>query len=244
MFSRYGYAGANPLGDGRLKLVSDGAGDTQVWFNMDGLTGASGNWLITTLDGVNPASLQVQNGLVAGLAGSGGPSPSGAAGISVSTSDAYYWTPAGVTAVTLTGSGQTVAGNDLGDTFTSNNSGNHIAGGAGADTFNLGRGGDVVTGGGGTDTFAFGETPWAGGHITDFAPGQDRLNLGGMFAHYGYAGSNPLADGRLSLVADGLGDTQVWFNMDGLTGASGAWLVTTLDHVNPASLHVNGGWIS
>jgi len=70
------------------------------------------------------------------------------------------------------------------------------------------------------------------------------LNLSAMYARYGYAGTNPIADGRLQLVSDGAGDTQVWFNMNGLAGGSGNWLVTTLDHVCPSTLHVNSGWIT
>jgi hypothetical protein len=92
--------------------------------------------------------------------------------------------------------------------------------------------------------FRFAELPWAGGHITDFAPGQDSLDLTAMYAHYGYAGTNPLGDGRLYLSADGQGGTNVLFKADGLAGATGTWLVTDLDHVSPASLHVNAGWIT
>jgi beta-glucanase (GH16 family) len=131
-----------------------------------------------------------------------------------------------------------------GQTFTSDIWGDHWTGTTGNDTFNLGRGGDVVTGNGGSDTFKFAEAPWTGGHITDFG-GSDVLDLSGMFAHYGYAGSNPQSDGRLWLASDGQGGTQVWTDIDGLSnGAYGTWLVTTLDHVAWTSLHLNGAFIT
>jgi Ca2+-binding RTX toxin-like protein len=236
MFSRYGYTGSNPIGDGHLKLTSDGQGGTQVWVDLDGLPSASGTWLVTTLDHLAPTSLQVQNGHITGT----GTTPAGSA---VSVGDPGYTAPAGVTSITLTGSGQTVTGNSLGDTFTSNNTGNHLIGGAGNDTFVLGRGGDVATGGGGTDTFVFKEAAWAVGHITDFG-GSDVLDLSAMLSRYGYTGSNPVGDGHLKLTSDGQGGTQVWADLDGLPSASGTWLVTTLDHVAATALHVNGGWIT
>ena len=55
----------------------------------------------------------------------------------------------------------------------------------------------------------------------------------------------PVADGRLSLVNDGQGDTQVWFNANGLPiGSGGTWEVAQLDHVSSSSLHVSGAFIT
>jgi beta-glucanase (GH16 family) len=214
----YGYTGSNPIADGRLKLVSDGQGGTQVWIDLDGLSIGSGTWLVTTLDGVSPSSLAWQNGhLVDPPAGSQGSGSSSGGGSSPPP--------------------------PTGQTFTSDNAGDHWTGTAGNDVFNLGRGGDVVTGNGGADTFKFAEVPWAGGHITDFGS-DDRLDLSAMFARYGYSGTDPLHDGHLSFASDGQGGTQVWFDMDGLPVGSGTWLVTTLDHVSPSSLAISGGVIS
>jgi Ca2+-binding RTX toxin-like protein len=206
MLSRYGYSGSNPLADGHVKLAADGAGGTQVWFDMNGLAGGSGSWLVTTLDGVSASSLQMSNGRIT----ESGAAPSASGG---------------------------------GQTFVLDNSGSSLSGTSGRDTIILGRGGNVVTGGGGNDVFAFNEVPWAGGHITDFASG-DGLNLSGMFSRYGYTGTDPIADGRVKLVADGAGGSQVLFNLDGLSAGSGTWVVTTLDHVNPASVHLSSGWIT
>jgi beta-glucanase (GH16 family) len=130
-----------------------------------------------------------------------------------------------------------------GQTFTSDNNGDHWTGASANDLFNLGRGGDVVTGGGGADTFKFAEVPWAGGHITDFGA-DDRLDLSAMFAHYGYAGADPLHDGHLQFVSDGQGGAQVVFDMDGLSSGSGSWVVTTLDHVAASGLSIANGVIT
>jgi serralysin len=352
MFNKYGYWGSNPIGDGRLKLIADGQGGTQVWAVLDGLSGASGTWLVTTLDHILPANVAWQNGHLVDPPAGGGASTGGGSSASgqTFTSDnaGDHWTgtagadifnvgrggdviaggggadvykfaevpwagghitdfgaddsldfsamlahygysgsnafndgritfaddgqggaqvwlhmnglPAGwgdwlVTTVdhvapsSLHMSGGVIsegasAGAGAGQVFTSDNAGDHWTGTSGADTFNLGRGGDVVAGGAGNDTFKFAEIPWAKGHITDFTPGQDALDLSAMYARYGYAGANPVGEGRLVLSSDSQGGTNVWFVADGLTNTTGTWLVTDLDHVSPSSLHVNGGWIT
>ena len=53
-----GYRGTDPVGDGYVSFVSDGAGGTKVLLDTDGPGGANSlKFLITTLDGVAPASL-------------------------------------------------------------------------------------------------------------------------------------------------------------------------------------------
>ena len=71
----------------------------------------------------------------------------------------------------------------------------------------------------------------------------ERTDLSGMFASVSYAASDPVADGRLWIGSDGGDGTQIWFNADGLSNASGQWQLLELDHVNPASLWVNGAFI-
>jgi Ca2+-binding RTX toxin-like protein len=149
-----------------------------------------------------------------------------------------------VTSITLTGSGQTVTGNNAGDTFTSNNTGNHLIGGTGADTFVIGRAGDVVTGGAGPDSFVFKETPWSGARITDFAAGQDGIDLTSLLARSGYAGSDPIADGYVKITADASGAAQVWSDLDHVSPGAGWWLVATLDGVATSSLHMHGAFIT
>ena len=155
---------------------------------------------------------------------------------SVTTSAANYVVPTNVTKVVLDSSGpQTVTGNNLGDTITSNDAGSTIIGGSGNDRLITGHGADKLTGGAGHDTFVFNIMPWNAGHITDFTPGTDWLDLSGIFTSIGYTGSNPIAGGYLSFVSDGAGDTQVFVNTH---TAGNPWptLITTLDHVAPASI--------
>ena len=167
-----------------------------------------------------PSSLSISNGVITEGWSSGGSSTTPGS----STSGA---SPPGVT----------------GQTFWADNSGDWLTGTAGDDTFNLGRGGDHVTGAGGNDTFKFAQVPWARAEITDFHSG-DLIDLSGMFASVGYATSDPVADGRLWVGSDGADGTQIWFNTNGLTNISGSWQLLELDHVNPASLHVSGAFIT
>ena len=147
-----------------------------------------------------------------------------------------YTVPSGVTNVVLTGtSAQTITANNLGDTITSNDFGSTLIGGTGNDTFIAGHGGDKMTGGAGSDTFVFNDVPWNAGHITDFNVAADKLDLTGIFKTIGYTGTNPVADGYLSFVADGAGNTLVYVNPH---SASQTWpsLITTLDGVSPSSI--------
>jgi hypothetical protein len=104
-----------------------------------------------------------------------------------------------------------------------------------------GHGPDMLTGGGGSDSFVFNFAPWSAGHITDFTPGTDTMNLSGVLSAYGYTGTNPVADGWLSFVADGAGNTRVMVNPH---DPSWPWsyLITTLDHVAPATI-TSHDWI-
>ncbi len=236
-----GYYGSDPVGAGYMKIASDGAGDAQVWIDPNGSFGAAdGWWLATTLDGVAASSLHVNGGIVTTDASGGASSPGGAA--SVVTAAQTYVAPAGVTSITLSGAGQTVTGNDLGDTFHSDSNGaNHLIGGAGNDTFYIGRAGDTVTGGGGADTFVFEENPWNGGHITDFNPWQDKIDLTPTLAKAGYGGSDPIGTGFVKIDSDAGGNARIWIDPNGSYGAAnGWWLATTLDGVAPSSIHEHG----
>jgi Ca2+-binding RTX toxin-like protein len=157
----------------------------------------------------------------------------------VAVSDANYTAPAGVSSITLTGAWQTVHGNDAGDVFiVANSTGNALYGGTGDDTFYLGRGGDWASGGGGSNTYVFQATPWASGGITDFHAG-DTIDVGGLLAHSGYTGSDPVGAGYLKITDDGQGDAQIWSNVNSVW-----WLVTEVEHVQASSLHVSGAFIT
>ncbi len=227
-----GYAGSDPVADGWVSFAADGHGGTQLFFDAHS---ASNPWpsLITTLDNLAPTGLSDAN-VFGSSSGSGG-APGG--GSSVETAATSYTAPAGFTTIVLTGSvAQSVTANNLGDTITSNDDGSILVGGTGNDTLIAGHGADQLTGGGGHDSFVFNALPWNAGHITDFAPGTDVLDLHGIFSAIGYGGSSPVADGYLNFVADGAGNTQVVVDPHG-PSTTIPILVTTLDHVMPSALH-------
>src|SRR6185312_10730715 len=91
MFASVGYWNANSFADGHLWLSSDGAGGTQIWFDMDGLPVGSGTWLVTTLDGVNPATLGIANGVITEGASSGGGSAGGSGQTYTSDNNGDSW---------------------------------------------------------------------------------------------------------------------------------------------------------
>ncbi|RAK60584.1 hypothetical protein DJ021_12600 [Phenylobacterium hankyongense] len=211
-----GYQGSDPVADGYVSFVADGNGGTEVLYDTDGrASGATVQYRITDLDHVAP------NGLTwAQLSSGAAPSPPAEGG---------------------GGTGGT--GGQSGQVLTSASYGDHLAGGAGADTLNAGQGPDSLTGGAGADRFVFAQLPWNAGHVTDFTPGTDTLDLRALFQAAGYQGSDPLADHRLEFRADGSGSTQVYFDADG-NGANSQWptLITTLDGVAPSQIGA-GDWL-
>jgi beta-glucanase (GH16 family)/Ca2+-binding RTX toxin-like protein len=209
---------------------TDGASPPSTGSSSTGTDGSS----TPTTDGSSTGSSSTTTD---GSSASGG---SGVAAAAVSIADASYAAPAGVTNVTLTGSWQTVHGNDAGDTFVvANNTGNAIIGGAGNDTFYMGRGGDWVSGGGGHNIYVFDSTPWVGAHIQDFNPAHDTIDLSGLLARSGYSGTDPVGDGYIKITADAAGNAQIWSDLDQVANA-GWWLVTTLDGVSSSSIGLQG----
>jgi Ca2+-binding RTX toxin-like protein len=127
--------------------------------------------------------------------------------------------------------------------LTASKVGSVLVGGSGADTLNASMGSDTLTGGAGADRFVFAAEPWSPVHITDFTHGQDVLDLRGLFAGTGYAGSNPLADKYLVLISDGNGGTAVLFDRDGAgTGQKWGDYVIDLEHVSPTTL-TSSDWL-
>lgn len=155
----------------------------------------------------------------------------------VRTALARYQLTANVENLVLTGRGDQVAlGNGLNNRLFSNNIGdNTLSGGAGNDHLNAGLYADVLIGGSGRDQFIFKKAPVRAGHIKDFAPGIDMLDLRGLFT--GQQG-NPVADGRLIFKNNGAGDTLVKAK-----AASGAmFTVTVLDNVSPHELYAQADY--
>lgn len=138
---------------------------------------------------------------------------------------------------------QTLTGNGLNNDLRSNDAGSVLAGGGGNDILHAGRGPDTLTGGAAADVFEFSKIPTAAGHVTDFTPGSDVLDLRGIFAVAGYHGTNPLADGYLAFQTDAAGNTRVLFDADGAAGPGAAVVVTTLDHVAATALRPGVDWV-
>jgi hypothetical protein len=229
--------GTDGFADGYLSIRSDAQGNAQIWASYS--SSGSSPWLVTTLDSVAATTLIHQGDVI-----TVGPSAPGRS--TVHTSDSSYTAAPDVGTIIMEGSSaQTVHGNDAGDVFVStNNGGNRLYGGTGVDLFHLGRGGDTVAGGAGADTFAFAETPWAGGHITDFDWTQgDAIELTGMLAKSGYVGTDPIGGGYIKFTETPTG-AQIWTDMDGPGSASGWWLVDTLDGVSGSALSLHDGVVA
>jgi Ca2+-binding RTX toxin-like protein len=109
-----------------------------------------------------------------------------------------------------------------------------LQGGAGADTLVAGQGPDQLTGGGGADVFVFEHLPWNAGHVTEFEPGVDKLDLRALHQAH--------PDGALTFLSDGTGGTRVFFDVDDPEGGEWPFLLTTLDGVAPGQVG-SGDWL-
>jgi Ca2+-binding RTX toxin-like protein len=214
-----GYTGTDPVADGRMRFEADGNGGTKVYFDHDAPN--SGDWpfLITTLDHVPTQGLTW-----AQLSSGSAPPPDDGGG------------------GTGTGGGDGGGGTTAGQVLTSDQYGDTLTGGAGNDTLNAGQGPDQLTGNGGDDLFVWNDLPWRAGHVTDFTPGADKLDLRALFVASGYSGSDPVADHHLEFRDDGAGGTAVYFDRDDPNGGDWPFLITTLDHVAPTQIGA-GDWL-
>jgi len=129
-----------------------------------------------------------------------------------------------------------------GQVFNSPAPGSTLTGGAGNDTFNASQGNDVLTGGGGADVFNFPAEPWAPIRITDFTPGQDKLDLRALFDAAGYTGTNPIGAGYMFIESNGSGGSLLRFDHDA-GGSSPVWPNTIINlNIEPAQVSVSD-WI-
>jgi Ca2+-binding RTX toxin-like protein len=116
-----------------------------------------------------------------------------------------------------------------------------LNGGAGNDVLQVGTGANQLTGGAGKDLFVFSDKAAHDNVIHDFAVGSDMIDLKAAMSSTGYAGSNPLADKYLSLVAHGTG-TDIMIDPDG-NGAQAAHLLVTVENVLPAQLKIGADYV-
>jgi subtilisin-like proprotein convertase family protein len=98
---------------------------------------------------------------------------------------------------------------DGNDTIVANHAGNTIQGGRGNDTIVSGEGADTLYGGPGNDLFVFKLLDDDVDRVGDFADGSDVIDFRFLLASLGYAGTDAMADGWISLAQNASGGTDV-----------------------------------
>jgi len=111
-----------------------------------------------------------------------------------------------------------------------------LIGSTGDDVLTGGLGTDVLTGGAGADTFVFNSMRDATDTINDFTPAVDRIQLTNLLKTFGYAGTNPFADGYARVVILG-GVVNLQIDSDG-TGVAPYRTLAILKAVNIANIDV------
>ncbi len=110
-----------------------------------------------------------------------------------------------------------------------------VVGTAGDDVITGGGGADTLTGNGGRDVFGYTSMRDAGDTITDFAPNDDRLDLGALLTSIGANPATAISSGVVQFIASG-NNTIVEIDTDGFAGPAVARPLVTLLNVTPASL--------
>lgn len=208
-----GYTGSNPVEAGYVKITPGAfpGGSAQILARYDVTSNTW--WTVATLTGVSADGIAV-NGDVISIQP---PSTDG----SLSTAVSDYAAPRDIKTITRTGAQQVIHASNYQDTtIYSNDTGNRLFGGSGDDTFHMGLGGDYADGGAGKDVFVFDAVPTNPDYVNAFyAEDGDSIDVSGLLARAGYAGTDPVADGYLKIVgnqvyaddhqADGAGMTLV-----------------------------------
>ena len=96
-----------------------------------------------------------------------------------------------------------------------------------------GEAADKLAGGPGNDTFVFNFLQTPPDKVTDFAVGQDVVDIHGLMASVGYAGTDPVGDHWLTLVSDANGGTN--FVVDPHNGQSATVIVDVVG-ISPLAL--------
>jgi beta-glucanase (GH16 family) len=166
----------------------------------------------------------------------------GSTGITtVKTAASSYTLANGVDDLWVSGTAaHNVAGNARNNWIHASDGNDTISSGAGNDTIVTGSGTYKLTGGSGTDLFVFTQPTSQNSHVTDFTVGQDMVDLRPLMQAINYAGSDPLADHTVQLIAGGSGYATI--TLDRHDG-QGAHAVVTLDHVAPTALTAGADWV-
>ncbi len=110
-----------------------------------------------------------------------------------------------------------------------------ITGGAGDDLIIASPGADLLTGGAGSNGFVFRSMRDAGGTITDFVPGKDRIDLSALLASINASSVTAYVAGVVKLVASGA-NTLLQIDTDGSTGPALPRTLVTLRNVAPGAI--------
>jgi hypothetical protein len=110
-----------------------------------------------------------------------------------------------------------------------------IVGTPGDDVITGGAGADTLTGNGGRDVFVYTSMRDAADTITDFTPGDDRLDLGALLSSIGASPATAISTGVVQLLASG-NNTIVQVDTDGTAGPALARPLVTLLGVSRAAI--------
>jgi predicted extracellular nuclease len=128
-----------------------------------------------------------------------------------------------------------VVGLNLVHTITGTTGNDTLVGTAGDDVITGGVGADRLTGNGGRNVFVYTSMRDAADTITDFTPGNDRLDLGALLASLKADASTAAANGVVQLQQSGT-STLVMIDSDGKAGPAVPRLLVTLLNVNVGSI--------
>jgi Ca2+-binding RTX toxin-like protein len=223
----YGYAGNDGLiGNSGNDTMVGGSGDDSYWVEESGDVvveeGESGtDTVVATLNytlGANVENLSLM------------PHSSASEGIGNDLNNA----------IALANTGNDVLGADNPDQnliLSGLGGDDSLSGGSGDDLLTGGVGRDLLTGGGGNDRYVYTHIKDAGDIITDFANGNDVLDLRNLLGSFDAIVLDPIAEGYLRLTSAG-GNTQVEIDPDGTKGKSGFTTLVTVNGIAPEQLGI------
>ncbi|HRC26273.1 MAG TPA: type I secretion C-terminal target domain-containing protein, partial [Alphaproteobacteria bacterium] len=256
LLTHVGYTGSNPVGDGYVRF-SNVTGGMKIQFDGDGIGGAGPRELVRLL-GVTVAQFSASDNLIVTPVVITQP-PKVTDYYALVSDDGQGSYDVLYSVENIVGSdfndvihGQARAGNSLlgglgndwlygegGDDVLVGGAGTNVLyGGTGNDVLVFGEGSDTAQGGAGTDRFSFLALDTSlSATILDFqvGAGGDRLDVSAFLDKAGYAGSNALADGYISLLQQGA-DTRVMVDMDGAAGPGAEFQIALLQGIQAGTI--------
>ena len=138
------------------------------------------------------------------------------------------------------GGNDTLNGGNGNDNLTGSAGNDSLTGGAGNDLLVGGLDNDLLVGGAGSDRFtyqALSDRGTGAEVISDFAATADTLVLTQLFSSLNYQGSNPVGDGYLRFLQQGV-NVQVQIDPDGAIGSGSFTTLVTVNNLTPTDLVV------